>query len=96
MLGHGELEKALVGNRHVLGIAFLCAVMLRGSTFEGFLPFLFLGVLIIVAMRFGVAAGIVGTIAAAMIFAVLLFKPVLSIRISDSVARSNLIWMVIL
>jgi K+-sensing histidine kinase KdpD len=56
---------------------------------------LFLGIIVLVAIRFGVLAGIFGTITAALIFAVFLFEPRLSLAVQDSVAKSNLIWMLV-
>ena len=86
---------ALLGTGICVFAAGLCTLLLRGSNLRGFLPFLFIGIVIGVAMRFGGGAGILGTIGAAMIFAEFLFHPVLSIRVGDGSEKSNLIWMII-
>lgn len=78
-----------------ISAAGVLTIVLRGSMLKGFLPFLFLGVVILIALRFGTAAGILGTVSSALIFAEFLFDPLLSIRIGDLVQRNNLIWMVI-
>lgn len=59
-------------------------------------PLLFLLVILYVALRFGHVAGMVGTICAALVFEIFLFKPTLSLAINNSVARNHLISMVIL
>jgi K+-sensing histidine kinase KdpD len=67
----------------------------RASSSKALLPLLFLAVVVLVAIRFGNVAGILGTIAAAIIFAVFLFEPTRSLGVKDSAERSNLIWMVV-
>lgn len=53
------------------------------------------GIVVVVAMRFGSAAGILGTLGAAVIFAGFLFHPLMSMKVSEAAERSNLIWMII-
>lgn len=62
---------------------------------EIFCPLLFLGVVALVAIRLGNLAGILGTIAAALIFVGLMFEPRLSLAVHDSGAKSSLIWMLV-
>jgi hypothetical protein len=50
---------------------------------------------ILVSLRFGSVAGLLGTIGTALIFAAFLFHPLLSVKVDDAVERSNLIWMII-
>jgi K+-sensing histidine kinase KdpD len=83
--------------------ALLCSVLAAGltllfyaSTFKTLVPFLFIAPILLVALRFGSTAGVLGTIAAALIFASSLFEPRLSLVVRDLAARSNLIWMVLL
>jgi K+-sensing histidine kinase KdpD len=59
----------------ILQTAGLACVIIRGSLAKKSLPFLFLGVVILIAMRFGSAAGILGTLGAAMIFAEFFVRP---------------------
>jgi len=49
--------------------------LFHASSFRPFLPLLFLGVIVLVAIRFGRLAGMLGTVAAALIFAEFLFEP---------------------
>jgi len=51
---------------------------------------------VLVAIRFGKAAGIIGTFAAALVFAVFLFRPTLSPLVEDVSARDHLIWMLLI
>jgi len=69
--------------------------LFRTSSFRTFLPLVFLGIILLVAVRFGNIAGILGTVVAALIFAGFLFEPRLSLAVRDSAAKSNLIWMLI-
>jgi K+-sensing histidine kinase KdpD len=69
--------------------------LFHASSFRQFLPLVFLGVVVLVAIRFGRLAGMLGTVAAALIFAEFLFEPRLSWIVRDSAEKSNLIWMII-
>jgi len=52
--------------------------------------------IMVVAICFGNIAGVLATITAAIIFAVFLFEPWLSLAVRDSVAKDRLIWMVLI
>jgi hypothetical protein len=74
-----------------------CLVLLfSGSAHRAAVPFLFLLVILCVALRFGTIAGVIGTICAALVFEIFLFEPKISLAINSSVARNHLISMVIL
>lgn len=64
------------------------------SSIKSFLPLLFLLIIVLVAFRFGRAAGVLGTLAAAFLFAYYLFEPA-GLAVSDHVARAHLLWMLI-
>jgi K+-sensing histidine kinase KdpD len=74
-----------VGAGVCLGAAGALSFVFRGSPFKSWLPLVFFGLLIFVAARFGTASGIMGTVAAAIIFAEFLFQPRLSLRVNDSI-----------
>jgi K+-sensing histidine kinase KdpD len=57
---------------------------------------LFSAVLLAVAFFFGMRAGIVGSLLAAVVFASFLFSPVRSIHVANETARSNLGWMLLI
>jgi K+-sensing histidine kinase KdpD len=75
-----------------LGASFLAA----GHSWQVTVPLLFSAVVLLTATRFGVRAGIVGTLLAAGIFAVFLFKPLGQLRVANQTARDNLVWMLLL
>ncbi|HWR16658.1 MAG TPA: DUF4118 domain-containing protein [Terriglobales bacterium] len=59
------------------------------------LPIAFLVLVILVAMRCGISAGVLGSIVSALIFAVFLYQPLGSVEVADKAARSTLGWMVL-
>lgn len=66
------------------------------SSWQSFVPFIFLVVISYTAVRFGAVAGVFGTISAALLFASVLFEPRPSLAISDPAARNHLISMIII
>ena len=66
------------------------------SSFKTTLPFVFLGIVVLVAILFGRKAGVLGTLGAALIFASLLFEPRPSLAMEDPVAQTHLIWMIVI
>ncbi len=72
------------------------AYLFRDRSFEGWLPLLFIGVILITAILFGNMAGVVGTLLSCIIFAMFLFQPRRSLIVSNLASRANLIWMVML
>jgi K+-sensing histidine kinase KdpD len=75
--------------------AALGTVALHGSALKPLLPFLFLAIVILVSLKFGSVAGFLGTAGVALIFAALLFEPMLSVKVDNPIERSNLIWMIL-
>jgi hypothetical protein len=77
-------------------IAAACLIpVFYASTVKAFLPIPFLLIIVLVAFRFGRAAGVLGTIAAALLFALFLYEPP-GLGVSDPAARSHLMWMLII
>jgi K+-sensing histidine kinase KdpD len=76
-------------------VAALTVPVFGDVSFKRLVPFLFLLVITTVAIRFGNLAGILGTLSAALIFSIFLFRPVLSFAVEDPAARGNLIWMLL-
>jgi hypothetical protein len=75
-------------------MAALLVPLFSASSSKAFLPIPFLLIIVIVAFEFGRAAGVLGTMAAAFLFAWFLYEPA-GLAVSDPVAKSHLIWMVI-
>jgi len=91
-----KLARQVFGITVCLSAAGVLTPIFRAIAWKDVLPLAFLSVVLVVAARFGSAAGILGTAGAAIIFAEFLFDPVLSLRIGDSVQRNHLVWMVII
>jgi integral membrane sensor domain MASE1 len=58
-------------------------------------PLAFLVIVFLVSVRCGVASGILGCIAAALIFAMFLYPPLGSPQVASKDSRSNLGWLVL-
>ena len=71
------------------------SLLFHESSFKRYLPLLFISIILLVAVRFGTWAGVVGTLLSSVVFARFLFAPQSSLMVSDLTARSNLIWMVV-
>jgi Domain of unknown function (DUF4118) len=69
--------------------------LFNASSNKSFLPIPFLLIIVLVAFWFGRAAGVLGTLAAAFLFAYYLFEPP-GLAVGDPVARDHLIWMLVL
>jgi len=65
------------------------------SSIKSFLPIPFLLIIALVALGFGRGAGVLGTVAAALLFAGFLFEPS-GLAVGDPVAKRHLIWMLII
>ncbi len=79
------------------GIAALLSVILQSQEleFRAKLPFVFLILIVIVAKKMGEAAAILSTIAAALVFAFLMFHPLGSFGVVAKTARSSLAWFLL-
>jgi K+-sensing histidine kinase KdpD len=86
----------LVGGIICAFAALLVSFLASGHEWQSFVPLVFLVVLGVVALYFGTRAGIVGTLAAAFIFAVFLFSPLGRVGVASYTARVNLGWMLLI
>jgi K+-sensing histidine kinase KdpD len=75
--------------------SFLSARAFVGTAMSTALPLWFILVLLFLAWRYGVAAGVIGSLVCAFVFAHFLFDPTGSWHVQDEVARRNLLWMVL-
>lgn len=75
--------------------AVLVSVLFRGVTWRGNLPFAFVLFTALMATKFGRGAAISAAVAAAGVFATLLFHPVGSLRVSNADARMSLVWFLL-
>ena len=75
--------------------AILTSVLFGRSSWRGLVPLAFVAVLLILAKKFGVTVSLTGSIAAAVVFAGMLFAPLGSTKVQDYTARMNLGWMIV-
>ncbi len=75
--------------------AGLIARAFAGSAHRLFIPVWFVAVVFVLALRYGPAVGVVGSLAAAWIFAHALFSPLGNWHVADNAARQSLAWMVL-
>lgn len=90
-----RIINTLIGILFCASAAALAAYFFHGSRISSMLPLVFLGVVVAVALRFGIAAGAIGSVASAIIFAVFLYRPAGSVAVIDTSARSSLGWLLL-
>ncbi len=76
-------------------LAVLASILFARSPWRGLLPLAFVAVILLLAKRFGVTVGLTGSVAAAVVFALMLFAPLRSPRVEDDTARMSLGWMIV-
>jgi K+-sensing histidine kinase KdpD len=87
-----QLGECSVGAICCTAVAAALIPVFSSSAIKSLLPLPFLLIIVLVAFRFGRAAGILGTLAAAFVFAYFLFEPQ-GLAVSDPAAREHLLWM---
>jgi len=91
-----RLVNAAIGAA-ISGLAAVVATMLaEGHAWKDMVPLVFTAVLLLIAAIFGVRAGVIGTVLAALVFAAFLFSPAGSLSVTNDSARSNLAWMLLI
>lgn len=80
----------LIGLAIIASTAALLSFAARGSRSSLLIPIVFIVVIISCVRRFGFVAGISGSVVATALFALFLFEPYGSFRVSDTHALSNL------
>jgi K+-sensing histidine kinase KdpD len=85
-----------VGPAACIAAAGVTSLVFYSSSIKNILPVLFLVLILFVVLRFGSMAGVLGTIAIGLIFAIFLFEPRFNLLVADIAARSRLIWMVLI
>ena len=87
---------ALIGTIFCAVLAGLATMFFPRNGHHAVLPLIFVVVIAMAAKRYGVWAGVLGSISAAMIFSYFWFLPVGSFSVTREAARNNLSWMLIL
>jgi K+-sensing histidine kinase KdpD len=76
--------------------ATVVALIFSKTHWKMLAPFLFSAVLVMLASRFGATVSVGGSLLAAVIFALLLFSPMHSLRVENDTERATLAWMILL
>lgn len=87
---------AAIGTIFCAVLAGLATIFFPRNGHHAALPLIFVVVIAMAAKRYGVWAGVIGSVCAAFIFAYFWFLPVGSFSVSREAARNNLSWMLIL
>jgi K+-sensing histidine kinase KdpD len=87
---------ALIGALLCAIVAAVLVFVTRGSSLRASVPLMFIAVIILVALRFGMLASVLGSLLATLLFSYFLFTPVGSFRVQKGQARTNLIWMLLI
>lgn len=90
-----ETLRAVVGVLFITGAAYFLSKVFAAYDAKVFVPLWFVGLLVALALRYGILVGVVGSLLSAAIFATTLFSPTGSLWINDLTARRNLAWMVL-
>lgn len=72
------------------------SLLTAGHSWQAWVPLALSVVLLMIALYLGTRAGVWGTLLAALVFAVLLFRPLGTLRVADGPARANLGWMLLI
>lgn len=87
--------KVLLGTMLCGTLAVVVSVMGQTKPGKSALPIWFLAAVMLIIFRFGSLAGILGTIASGIVFAVYLFEPLGRLAVHDGVQKNHLMWMVL-
>jgi K+-sensing histidine kinase KdpD len=91
-----RLVDAAIGTA-ISGLSAIAATMVaEGHPWKNMVPLLFTVVLLVIAAIFGVRAGVIGTVLAALVFAAFLLNPTGSLNVANDSARNNLGWMLLI
>jgi K+-sensing histidine kinase KdpD len=85
----------LVGGLVCALAALAASALAAGHSWQVWMPLLFSAVLFFTAVIFGARAGLLGSLLAALIFAMFLFSPTGKISVANDTARTNLGWMLL-
>jgi K+-sensing histidine kinase KdpD len=94
-IGRLHVVDTLIGILLSASAAAIVAYLFHNSHVLAVVPLLFLGMVTVVALRYGVAAGVIGSLISGFIFAIFLFSPLGSVRVAGEAARANLGWLLL-
>lgn len=77
------------------GIAAVAATLFAPHSSRAVVPILFIVFIAALAAYFGVAAGVIGTLLATVVFATFMYPPIGSVTVQVPAGRAALAWMVL-
>lgn len=92
---HNHMVDAIIGVLICAWSACLLAIIYSGEHPPAMLPLGFIALVLCVARAFGMTAGMIGCIAAALILAMFAYQPIGSFVVADRGARANIAWMIL-
>lgn len=84
-----------IGTLLCSSVTLVLALVFNDTRFEMLLPLVSLGVVIVVAARFGVATGVFGSLVSALLLAYFVFSPHHSLSVASAEERSSLSWLLL-
>src|SRR5438874_8729885 len=84
-----------IGTLLCASVALILALLFHQTRLEVTLPLICLAVVVSVAARFGVATGVLGSVASALLLAYFVYAPEYSLRIVSHDARANISWLLV-
>ena len=84
-----------IGTLLCASVALVLALVFDRSRVELVLPLICLAMVLAVAARFGVATGVLGSVASALLLAYFVYAPEGSLHVTSSDARANLSWLLL-
>ena len=85
----------IVGVAWCAALAGLVAFVFASRASRALVPLAFVGVILAMAVRYGAAVGLFGSVAAALIFSTFLFEPLHNFGVQNPAARANVGWMLL-
>jgi hypothetical protein len=93
---YGGLRGLFAGGVLCGSAAIATSAVAAGHAWQVWTPLMFSAVPLLIALLYGVRAGVLGTLVAALVFALFLFAPTGGVHVTNSLARSNLGWMLLI
>lgn len=90
-----DLVNAMIGAVLCAMAAVLCCSLWNESHVKFAIPIAFIGVVIAIGSKFGRAAGMLGCLVSAVLFACFLFQPLGSVAVATQKGRDSLNWLLL-
>jgi K+-sensing histidine kinase KdpD len=95
MTGWAIRPGTLVGILLCAALSALTSLLFEGRASRTLVPLVFIVVILGLALRYGPAVGLFGSLAAALIFSIFLFEPTRKLQVQSAAARTNIGWMLL-